>query len=205
MYEEEESAKRRRIGEPDTRKEKLAKRRGRLDPKFCGADGANRGVAERDSRDIAEEEEAKTSRDEAMARKVSMYDKLVSGEGGVQTGDGAKLDGGSFLIDFFAKSGPSTQANNTVAMNDHTPWTGAGGTRAIGQLDLVSHDMGMEAERQEWEAERLNEGAAEQARQEKVDMLKSLSADTAGARQKKLNVKQQREAERAEKSRKSTL
>ena len=49
-------------------------------------------------------------------------------------------------------------------------------------------------ERQDWEAEQLNEGAAELARQNKVDLLKSLSADTAGARKKKLSVKEQREA-----------
>jgi len=143
LYEEEESAKRRRTGEPDDRKEKLEKRRGRLDPKFCGAGGQNAGVALRDGRDIAEEAEAKKSRDEAMARKVLLYDKLMSGDTGGQTGDGAKVDGGSFLIDFFAKE-TSTRATDT-AQNDHTPWTGAGGSRAVGQLDLVSQDMGMEA------------------------------------------------------------
>jgi hypothetical protein len=187
LYEEEESAKRRKLGEADPRKDKLTKRRGRLDPKFCGAGGSNRGVEARSSADVAEEEESRRERDQALQRKVALYDQLASGEGGSAgaagggggdgDGGGVRVDGGNFLIDFFAKGAPRGGGGvaRARASNAHTPWAGGGGSRAVGQLEMVTADMRAEAERQDWEASGLNEGVNEVQRRANVDMLKSLS------------------------------
>ena len=81
LYEEEESVKRRPLGEPDARKEKLKRQRGRLDPKFCGSDGQNKGVAERNARDAAEraaESRGQESVAEALLRKAALYEKMAA-------------------------------------------------------------------------------------------------------------------------------
>ena len=193
LYEEEESVKRRKLGQPDERKERLKRQRGRLDPKFCGAGGSNAGVADRDARDAVEraaEARGAESVTDALTRKAQLYEQMqLSGDGQAD----ASLDGGKYLIDFFVKGGeqpPSREA----ALNDHTPWVGGGGSRAVRGLEMVSADMRQEAERQDWEADSKNEGADEASRRANVDMLKQLTADTASARRKKTDVKAAREA-----------
>ena len=195
LYEEEESVKRRQLGEPDARKEKLKRQRGRLDPKFCGADGQNKGVAERNARDAAEraaESRGQESVSEALLRKAALYEKMAAS--GAQADAG--LDGGKFLVDFFDKGAPPPPPppGKSAPKNDHTPWAGGGGSTGLGSLTMVSADMRQEAERQDWEADSRNEGAEEAGRRANVDMLKQLTAATASARRQKVDVRAQRAA-----------
>ena len=193
LYEEEESVKRRKLGQPDERKERLKRQRGRLDPKFCGAGGANAGVADRDARDAAEraaESRGVESVTDALTRKAQLYEQLQSS--GARHAD-VGLDGGKYLIDFFVKGGEQPPPRE-APLNDHTPWASGGGSRAVAGLEMVSADMRQEAERQDWEADSKNEGADEASRRANVDMLMQLTADTALARRNKTDVKAAREA-----------
>ena len=194
LYEEESQAKRAKLGEQNSRAQKILKRRGRLDPKFCGAGGANKGVAERNARDAAEDAREEEKSSTALSNKVELYQQMTSG-GGAGGSDDTTLDGGNFLVDFFGKGEPKGRAE---PINDHTPWATAGaGDTAMGRLDLVSNDMQMEADRQEWEAGQLqsflDETKQEASRTANVELLKKLSAATATARQSKVAIKSARE------------
>lgn len=195
LYEEEESVKRRKLGQPDERKERLKRQRGRLDPKFCGASGSNAGVADRDARDAAEraaESRGVESVADALARKALLYEQMQSSTASQAD---ACLDGGKYLIDFFVKGGEQPPPSKAATpFNDHTPWGGGGGSRAVAGLEMVSADMRQEAERQDWEADSKNEGMGEASRRANVEMLKQLTADTASERRKKTGVKAAREA-----------
>lgn len=126
----------------------------------------------------------------ALERKAALYDRLASGQATDNTAtEHYEVD---FLMKGFTGRGVTSQRpKNVIDTAEAAVYTATGG--------LLSSDMAQEQERRAWEARLQEESIAEDAKDERLNIIEDLERQTREGRDRAAALRQERQSAEARK------